>query len=223
MCCCISCHFFQRSKWTPTFFSSHIQRLEKCFKNFVEVYLHFHFHPAFSQPRINRTPPPPWTVSCKLPCYFSRFQIGKNRVESSDIADWEDARMALKLATGKIIVRIASGNIWGSWLLGWAGICLVGPWCVGLFVWCRKSMGYVMTFGFRRSMHFCWKLLSAQGRSIQWIIFHLHLMLLMVNVKWTIYSGWCMVERIPDMHTDVNKQSCVVWTWCCSSLVGGIE
>jgi hypothetical protein len=80
-------------------------------KNLVEVYLRFHFNLDFSQPRRNRPPSPPRTVSCKLPCYFSHFQIWKNGVERSDIADSEDARMALKLTTGKIIVRMASANI----------------------------------------------------------------------------------------------------------------
>ena len=185
-----------------------IVRCLTCLGGVMNVLLHLHvqFHLALSQPRINRTSPHR-TVTCKLPCYFPRFQIGKNRVASSDIAGWEDARMALKSAIGKIIVRMASGNIWGSWLLGCVGICLVGPWWVGvLFVCSRKSMRYVMTFGFRRSMHFCWKLLSVQGRSVQWIRFHLHLMLLMVIVKWAIYSGWCMVESIlRDAHMSISR------------------
>jgi hypothetical protein len=99
----------------------------KIFQDFVEVYLHItlHFHHVFSQPRINRGSHPR-TVSCRIPCYFSHNRW-KNCLESSDIADWEDARMALKLPVGKIIVSMASGNIWESWLFRCAGICLVGP------------------------------------------------------------------------------------------------
>jgi hypothetical protein len=156
-----------------------------------------HFYVVFSQPRINRDYTPQ-TVSCKLPCYFSRLQMmeksrGKQRhyrlTRCWNIIKIDHTENYCENGKWKYLRVMA---LWMCWYL------LIGPWWVGLlFVCCRKSIDYVTTFGFRRSIIFCWKLLSDQGRSVQWISFHLHLMLLMVNVNWAIYSGWCMVEPIP--------------------------
>lgn len=129
--CCFSCYLYWKSEWICMCLLSYVYWLQKYFQEVCKGLFTWMcpFCILFSIKSKQCLPPPPQTISWRLPCYLS-YRWWKNLVESSHLEDWEeDARIALKWTLGKLATRLGSGKDWGLCLLAGVNISTVEASC----------------------------------------------------------------------------------------------